>query len=121
LFGRLLLSCPDEAKMPLVALAEYRKLFGEKTAPELLVYDRGGHAQPTIKKLVKEGVQKIGIQPKGNAAWLVVGEDRQTVRSERGKTEGSIGTLKTEKYGFNKPRERKWEGLQGAGRGLCCR
>ena len=64
---------------------------------------------------MKEGVQKIGIQPKGNAAWLVAGEDRQTVRSERGKTEGSIGPVKTEKYGFNKPRERKWEGLQGAG------
>ncbi len=29
--------------------------------------------------------------------------------------EGSIGTLKTEKYGFNKPKERLWEMLQVAG------
>lgn len=115
LFGSLLLSSPDESKMPLVSLAAYRKIFGEKAAPELLVYDRGGHAQPTIKKLVKEGVQKIGIQPKGQAEWLVAGEDRQRVRSERGKTEGNIGTLKTEKYGFNKPKERKWEALRGSG------
>ena len=115
LFGSLLLSSPDESKMPLVSLAAYRKIFGEKAAPQLFVYDRGGHAQPTIKKLAKEGVQKIGIQPKGKAEWLVAGEDRQRVRSERGKTEGSIGTLKTEKYGFNKPKERKWEALQGSG------
>lgn len=115
LFGSLLLSSPNESKMPLVSLAGYRKIFGEKAAPELLVYDRGGHAQPTIKKLAKEGVQKIGIQPKGKAEWLVAGEDRERVRSERGKTEGSIGTLKTEKYGFNKPKERTWEVLQGAG------
>lgn len=115
LFGSLLLACPDESKMPLRALAAYRKIFGEKAAPELLVYDRGGHAQPTLKKLAKEGVHKIGIQPKGQAEWLVAGEDRQKVRSERGKTEGSIGTLKTAKYGFNKPKERKWEGLQGSG------
>lgn len=123
LFGSLLLSSPDESKMPLVSLAAYRKIFGEKAVPQLFVYDRGGHAQPTIKKLAKEGVQKIGIQPKGQAEWLVAGEDRQRVRSERGKTEGNIGTLdqvqgrllKTEKYGFNKPKERKWEALQGSG------
>lgn len=114
LFGSLLLSSPNESKMPLVSLAGYRKIFGQKAAPELFVYDRGGHAQLTIKKLAKEGVQKIGIQPKGKAEWLVAGEDRERVRSERGKTEGSIGTLK-EKYGFNKPKERKWEVLQGSG------
>jgi len=34
-FGSLLLSSPDESKMPLVALASDRKLFGEKTVPEL--------------------------------------------------------------------------------------
>jgi hypothetical protein len=115
LFGSLLLSCPDETKMPLHSLADYRKIFGEKATPELIVYDRGGYAKGTIKQLVKEGVEKIGIQPKGKGEWLVVGEDRERVKSERGKMEGSIGTLKTEKYGFNKPRERNWELLQGSG------
>ncbi len=101
--------------MPWVALTRDRKLVGEKAAPELWVDDRGGYAHPTIKKLAQAGVHKIGSQPKGNAAWLVAGEDRQKVRSERGKTEGSMGPVKTEKYGFNTPRERKWEMLQGAG------
>ena len=40
---------------------------------------------------------------------------RETVRSERGKTEGIIGTLKTDKYGFNKPKERLWQTLEMAG------
>ncbi len=117
LFGSFLLSSPDESKMPLLSLVGYQKIFGEKTVPELFVYDRGGRAQATLKKLAQAGVQKIGIQPKGKGEWLVAGEDRERVRSERGKMEGSIGTLKTEKYGFNKPKERKWEVLQGSGQG----
>jgi hypothetical protein len=76
LFGSLLLSCQDETKMPLQSLTDYRKIFGEKATPELIVYDRGGYAKGTIKKLGKEGVQKIGIQPKGKGNWLVAGEDR---------------------------------------------
>jgi hypothetical protein len=115
LFGSLLQSCPDETKMPLQSLSDYRKIFGQKATPELIIYDRGGYAKETIKKLAKEGVEKIGIQPKGKGEWLVVGEDRERVKSERGKMEGSIGTLKTEKYGFNKPKERNWEVLQGSG------
>src|SRR3990172_2673772 len=35
LFGSLLLSCPDETKMPLQSLTDYRKIFGEKAAPEI--------------------------------------------------------------------------------------
>jgi hypothetical protein len=32
-----------------------------------------------------------------------------------GKTEGIIGTLKSEKYQFNKPKERLWQMLEMAG------
>jgi len=41
-------------------------------------------------------------------------EDQKLAKSERGKMEGSIGTLKSEKYGFNNPKERKWEMIQAA-------
>ena len=57
--------------------------------------------------LEKAGIKKIGIEPKGKADWLIAEEDQKRVKSERGKMEGSIGTLKSEKYGFNKPKERK--------------
>lgn len=117
LFGKLIFSSPDESKMPLLSLACYREIFGQQATPDLVVYDRGGRATSTLNKLAKEGVKQIGIQPKGKGEWLVAEEVRETVRSERSKTEGCIGTLKTEKYGFNKPRERNWEVLQMAGQG----
>ena len=96
-FGTLIRGVVDESKMPLQALAGYREIFGARATPTLLVYDRGGSATATLRALAREGVTQIGIQPKGNRAWSVAEAVRETVRSERGKTEGIIGTLKTDK------------------------
>jgi hypothetical protein len=115
IFGTLIRGIVDESKMPLQALAGYRAIFGPHATPELLVYDRGGDATATRKALAHEGITQIGIQPKGQRAWHVAEDVRQTVRSERGKTEGIIGTLKTDTYGFNKPKERLWQTLEMAG------
>ena len=114
-FGTLIGGGVDESKMPLQALAGYRAIFGAHATPTLLVYDRGGSATATLRALACEGVKQIGIQPKGNRAWSVAEAIRETVRSERGKTEGIIGTLKTDKYGFNKPKDRLWHTLEMAG------
>jgi len=114
-FGTLIRGVLDESKMPLQALAGYRAIFGAQATPALVVYDRGGYAPATVRALANEGVQAIGIQPKGQGDWHVAEAVRDTVRSERGKTEGIIGTLKTDKYGFNKPKERLWQTLEMAG------
>src|SRR5712692_9480532 len=114
-FGTLLRGVVDESKMPLQALAGYRAIFGAQATPTLLVYDRGGYATATLQALAHEGVKEIGIQPKGQGTWRVAEAVRETVRSERGKTEGIIGNLKTDKYGFNKPKERLWQTLEMAG------
>lgn len=114
-FGALLSRAPDETKMPLHALAAYRERFGSGATPALMVYDRGGYAKDTLDKLEHEGVKQIGVQPKGKGAWRVAEEVRETIRSEPGMTEGIIGTLKSNKYGFNKPTERTWEPLRMAG------
>jgi hypothetical protein len=84
LFGSLVLGSPDESKMPLRSLSEYREIFGDSATPELGVYDRGGSAATTIKRLKKAGVKKVGIHPKGKGTWHIVEEDRQTVKSVRG-------------------------------------
>jgi hypothetical protein len=115
IFGTMIRSGVDESKMPLQALAGYRAIFGAHATPALVVYDRGGYATTTLRALTNEGVKQIGIQPKGQGAWPVAEAVRETVRSERGKTEGIIGTLKTDKYGFNKPKERLWQTLEMAG------
>ena len=114
-FGTLIRGVVDETKMPLAVLAGYRAIFGPQATPELLVYDRGGDATTTREKLAQEGVQQIGIQPKGQRAWQVAEAVRAQVQSERGKTEGIIGTLKSSKYNFNKPKERLWHTLEMAG------
>jgi len=114
-FGTLIRGVVDESKMPLQALAGYRAIFGARATPTLVVYDRGGSATATVRALAHEGVKQIGIQPKGHGAWHVAEAVRETVRSERGKTEGIIGTLKSNKYNFNKPKERLWPTLEMAG------
>ena len=89
----------------------YRAVFGVQATPTLVVYDRGlcrGHHQGARHR---RG-QGDWYQPKGHGAWHVAEAVRETVRSERGKTEGIIGTLKTDKYGFNKPKERLWQTLE---------
>jgi hypothetical protein len=101
--------------MPLQALAGSRAICGAQATPALGVYDRGGYATATVRALAHEGGKEIGIQPQGHGAWHVAEAVRETVRSARGKTEGIIGTLKTDKYGFNKPKERLWQTLEMAG------
>jgi len=114
-FGTLIRGVIDESTMPFQALATYREIFGAHATPTLMVYDRGGYATATLKALAHAGVQEIGIQPKGQGVWCVAEAVRETVRSERGKTEGIIGPLKTDTYGFNKPKERLWHTLEMAG------
>ncbi len=104
LFGKMFLGSPAESKMPQQAIDGYQKLLSTKEVPELFVFDRGGWSEENIKALEKLGVEKIGIQPKGQADWCVEESDRGTVATLRGQTEASIGTLKTGGYGFNKPR-----------------
>ena len=115
LFGTLIAANVDERQMPLKALSGYRAIFGQEATPELVVYDRGGDATATRNRLTSEKVKYVGIQPKGQQPWSVAEEVRDQIRSERGRTEGSIGTLKSNRYQFNKPKERLWHTLEMAG------
>jgi hypothetical protein len=114
-FGEHIVANTDERQMPLKALAGYRAIFGPKATPELVVYDRGGDSTPTRQRLALEGVRDVGIQPKGKRPWSVAEAVRDQIRSERGQTEGVIGTLKSNRYQFNKPKERLWQTLEMAG------
>lgn len=114
-FGEMVEAYADEKKMPLESLKQYREVFGGEATPEMMVYDRGGSCAPTTMRLKKEGVTKIGIQPAGTAEWLVGEQDQQEVRSERGRTEGSIGALKSKRYSFHQPSEQSNESVRAAG------
>jgi len=114
-FGERIVANADERQMPLKALAGYREIFGQEATPELVVYDRGGDSTATRQKLALAGVKQVGIQPKGKRPWSVAEGVRDQIRSERGQTEGVIGTLKSNRYKFNKPKERLWQTLEMAG------
>jgi len=114
-FGTLIAANADERQMPLKALSGYREIFGQEATPELFVYDRGGDSTLTCQKLALEGVKDVGIQPRGKRPWSVAEAVRDQIRSERGQTEGVIGTLKSNRYKFNKPKERLWHTLEMAG------
>ena len=115
LFGERITANADERQMPLKALAGYRAIFGQEATPELVVYDRGGDSTPTRQRLAREGVRDVGIQPKGKRPWSIAEAVREQIRSERGRTEGCIGTLKSNRYQFNKPKQRLWPTLEMAG------
>jgi hypothetical protein len=115
LFGERIAANADERQMPLKALWGYRAIFGQEATPELVVYDRGGDATATRQRLALEGIKEVGIQPKGHRPWSVAEGVREQMRSERGRTEGSIGTLKSNRYKFNNPQERLWQTLEMAG------
>ena len=76
---------------------------------------RGGDCTQTCQQLKSERVKYVGIQPKGKRPWSVAEGVRDQIRSERGRTEGSIGILKSNRYQFNKPKERLWQTLEMAG------
>jgi hypothetical protein len=114
-FGERIVANADERQMPLQALAGYRKIFGQAATPELVVYDRGGDSTPTRRKLALAGVRDVGIQPKGKRPWSVAEAVRNQIRSERGQSEGVLGTLKSNRYKFNQPKARLWQRLEMAG------
>jgi len=79
-------------------------LFGK--APRAYAYDRGGHSTQNIERLRKLGVRDVALAPPGRAAWEVSGRTREQLIAERALVEGSIGTIKCPKYGFNRPAAR---------------
>jgi len=81
----------------------------------MMVYDRSGHADMTVNKRRQAGVEKIGIQPAGQAPWLVAEDDPKLVMSQRGQTEGSIGTLQSPTSRFNHRTERTFPMLTASG------
>ena len=91
----------SDQKFCIQAIKEHIELFG--AAPVALGFDRGGYSKINIKRAKKLGVKDVGIAPTGKAAWAVSENKVKRIRCERAQAEGSIGTAKSKKYGFNKP------------------
>lgn len=94
----------QDTKFAVRAAEDLAALFGK--APTSYAYDRGGHSDENIKRLRELGVRNVGLAPRGRAEWQVDGRIRDKLIRERAQVEGSIGTIKGQKYGFNRPAAR---------------
>lgn len=79
-------------------------LFGK--APRAYAYDRAGHSAKNVAVLRARGVKEVGLAPRGSTAWSVSGKVREKLVRERALVEAGIGTVKSRRYGFNRPRAR---------------
>jgi hypothetical protein len=86
------------------AVEDLARLFG--VPPRSYAYDRGGYSAPNVERLRKLGVRDVGLAPRGRASWQVEGKARDRLIRERAMVEGSIGTIKSTKYGFGRPAAR---------------
>ena len=86
------------------AVEDVAALFGK--APRAYAYDRAGHSAENVARLRKLGVREVGLAPRGHTTWAVKGRVKEDLIRERALVEGSIGTIKCQKYGFNRPAAR---------------
>jgi hypothetical protein len=93
-----------DASYAVRAVEDLAALFGK--APRAYAYDRGGYSKENVERLGKLGVRDIGLAPRGRTPWEVEGKVKDRLVRERAMVEGSIGTIKCSKYGFNRPAAR---------------
>jgi hypothetical protein len=93
-----------DAKFVPRSVKDHIALFGK--APRAYAYDRAGHSEENVAVLKKLGVKEVGLAPRGRTAWEVSEKVRKQLVRQRAMVEGGIGTVKSRRYGFNRPRAR---------------
>ena len=94
----------QDTKFALRAVKDHIALFGK--APLAYAYDRGGYSAQNVSALKKLGVKDVGLAPRGRTRWAVSGAVRDRLVRERALVEAGIGTIKSPRYGFNRPAAR---------------
>ena len=90
-----------DSRFAMRAVKDHTALFGK--APKSYAYDRAGWSKDNVTALKKAGVTHVGVAPRGQARWSVSGKMKDKLVSERAQVEGGIGSIKSTKYGFNRP------------------
>lgn len=96
-----------DTKFAVEAVKDHVARFGR--APRAFAYDRGGYSEANVRALRKQGVQQVGLAPRGQAPWAVDDMTARKLAKERSLIEGSIGAIKSSRYNFNRPRARSVE------------
>ena len=72
-------------------------------------------SKKNIKKARIMGVKHVGIAPTGKSEWDCSAAMQEKIKRERAQVEGCIGTVKTSRYGFNKPNARSVKAMETCG------
>ena len=96
-----------DARFAIQAVDDCTALFGK--APRAFAYDRAGYSAKNVRELKMKGVKDVGLAPLGQAKWVVSEKVKDELVRERALIEAGIGTIKCNKYGFNKPAARSIE------------
>lgn len=97
----------DSGLMPEI-LEHFKRTVG--ATPKIVIYDRGGDGTKNHHILKSQGITN-GIFRKGPESQPGLGRNTKLkARRERALTEAAIGTIKSKRYGFTKPRARSSDG-----------
>lgn len=94
----------EDARFAVRAVRDHLALFGKP--PRSYAYDRGGWSAANVSALRKLGVRDVGLAPCGRTQWAVRGGIRDRLIHERALVEAGIGSIKSNRYGFNRPAAR---------------
>jgi hypothetical protein len=101
-----------DSRFAVRAVKDHKAMFGK--APKAYAYDRAGSSEKNVEDLKAMGVSHVGLAPRGKAKWSVTGRIKDKLVSERAQVEAGIGSIKSRKYGFNRPAARS-----AAAMGVC--
>ncbi len=102
-----------DSRFAIRAVEDHVAIFGKP--PEAYAYDHAGSSEKNAATLKELGVKHIGLAPRGQLGWQVSGAIKDQLISERAQVEGGIGSIKSDKYGFNRPAARSVEAMGVAG------
>jgi hypothetical protein len=105
-------NCSDTA-FCMESVRRHIAVFG--TPPVEFGFDRGGDCDSNLKRIKRLGVKHVGIAPRGKKKWSVPEKLENKIKRARAQVEGSIGTIKSSRYGFTKPRAHSKPALVGCG------
>lgn len=103
----------SDQKFCIESIREHIQVFGK--APKTFGFDRGGYSKVNIHRAKKLGVKNVGIAPTGKAKWSVSEKMSEVIRRGRAQVEGVIGSIKSKKYGFNKPNVKSTLAMESSG------
>lgn len=91
----------EDKRYAVTAVDDVIRVFGNP--PTSYAYDRGGFSFANVDALRARGVRHVALAPTGKVPWPVSSRVKTALVKERVLVEGSIGAVKSSRYGFHRP------------------